>query len=104
MIIEKNENKKISIPTKSNNNIKLNNNIPYKLTNFQGFSAIIPNNVLKNLEIGKWSLKHCRDGQIVSINGNNISLSKVLDNNLIKLFNTFSGDIYLTNKKLETYL
>ena len=104
MIIEKNENKKISIPTKSNNNVKLNKSILYKFTNSQGFSAIIPNNVLKNLEIGKWSLKHCRNDQIGSINGNNISLSKVLDNNLINLFNTFSGDINLTNKSLETYL
>jgi len=104
MIVDNHKNKKIPLPTTYNNTINLKSNIRDKFPNSAGFTSIIPNDVLKKIEIGKWFLIHSRNDQIENINGNNVSLNNILDNNLINLSTTFSGDIVLTNKRLETYL
>ncbi len=103
LFIEKNG-KKIPIQTEYNNNLKINSNITDKYPNSEGFTATIPNDRIKKLEFGNWSIEHSRNDRIHDINGSNVGLSKILDNNLIKLFNTFSSGIILSNKSLKTYL
>jgi CDP-glycerol glycerophosphotransferase len=103
LIMEKNG-KEIPIQTEYNNNLKINSNITDKFPNSEGFTAIIPYDIIKKLEYGNWNIKHRRNDRIHDINGSDISLSKILDNNLIKLFNTFKMGIILSNKSLKTYL
>ena len=104
LIIENNENKEIPITTEYNNNLKINSNIRDKFPNSEGFTAFILNDTLKQLEFGNWNIKHRRNDEIQDINGCNVSLCNVLDNNIIKLYKTFSNGIILSNKSLETYL
>ena len=103
MICQNEDNTKIPIITKSNDGLKINSIIRNKFPDSEGFTAIIPNEIMKNLEDGNWFLKHYRAEQIEPLNGN-VAQTEILDKNLISLFETSAGDMVIRNDEVETYL
>ena len=83
--------------------LKLNRLIFDKFHNAEYFMAFIPAKLIKNLEIGKWSLDYYRNNQKEDLNGN-IYQKKIFDNNLIELYSSKSEGILLTKYNAETYL
>jgi len=103
VICRKEENIKILIPTKPNDDLKINNIVLEKFPNSERFTAIIPIELIKNLEVGNWFIKHCRNDQIEQLNGN-VDQTKILDKNLIRIYASASGDMIIRNHEIETYL
>jgi len=104
IIILTNENVKIPIETKTNKDIQLNSLIRDKFPNAEGFTAIVPRELIKNLKLGEWFLKRYRNDKLEQISGNKIFLNKIYNTNLVSLNLLSSADIIIKKEELKTYL
>ncbi|MEL7672095.1 CDP-glycerol glycerophosphotransferase family protein, partial [Methanobacterium sp.] len=95
---------KMPVYVKINRDFKFNKLILDKFPNATGFTAIIPNNLIKNLKDWKYFVEYYKNDQRLSLTGNKINKKKIYGNYLLHLHISESGDINLIKHSAKTYL